>query len=99
MIESVATVPTDRPERYLKQLISHLGTQIDAEKSEDGHSGTLIFSAGSCALTAEPGKLHMTARAQDPERLAAVEDVVARHLVRFGEKEALAVEWSGAVGS
>ena len=97
MIESVANVATDRPERYLKQLISHLGTQIDAEKSEDGQSGALIFSAGNCALTAEPGTLRMTARAQDVERLAAVEDVVARHLVRFGEKDALVVRWSAAV--
>ncbi|MEY9893334.1 hypothetical protein ABIA35_003793 [Catenulispora sp. MAP12-49] len=96
MIESVANVPTDRPERYLKQLISHLGNTIDAEQSEDGHTGTLIFSHGNCALTAEPGTLRMTARAEDAERLAAVEDVVARHLVRFGEKDALVVQWSAA---
>jgi len=97
MIESTANVTTDRPERYLKQLISHLGTQIDAQKSKDGQSGALIFSAGNCALSAEPGTLRMTARAADAERLAAVEAVVARHLVRFGEKDALAVVWSAAV--
>ena len=96
MIESVANVATERPERYLKQLVSHLGRQVDSEQSEDGHSGALIFSAGNCALSAEPGTLRMTARAEDAERLAAVEAVVARHLVRFGEKDALTVEWSAA---
>ena len=78
MIESVANVTTDRPERYLKQLVSHLGREVDAEQSEDGHSGALIFSSGNCALNAEPGMLRLTARAQDDERLAAVETVVAR---------------------
>lgn len=97
MIESVAHVLTARPERYLKQLVSHLGRNVDSEQSEDGQSGTLIFSSGSCALSAEPGELRMIARAEDVERLAAVEDVVARHLLRFGEKDQLVVEWSAAV--
>lgn len=97
MIESVANVTTDRPERYLKQLVSHLGREVDAEQSEDGHSGALIFSSGNCALNAEPGMLRLTARAHDDERLAAVETVVARHLVRFGEKDALVVVWSAAM--
>ena len=66
----------------------------ERQKSKDGQSGALIFSAGNCALSAEPGTLRMTARAADAERLAAVEAVVARHLVRFGEKDALAVVWS-----
>ena len=96
MIESVATVTTERPARYLKQLISHLGREVDAEQSEDGQTGTLTFCSGGCTLTAEPGTLRMTARAEDIERLAAVEAVVARHLVRFGEKDALVVEWSAA---
>lgn len=97
MIESVAHVATARPERYLKQLVSHLGRNVDAEQSEDGQNGVLIFSSGNCALSAEPGRLRMVARAEDVERLAAVEDVVARHLVRFGERDQLVVEWSAAV--
>lgn len=97
MIESVAEVATERPERYLKQLISHLGREVDAEQAEDGCSGALTFSAGNCALAAETGTLRMTARAEDAERLAAVETVVAGHLVRFGERDALVVEWSSSV--
>ena len=97
MIESVAEVATERPERYLKQLVSHLGREVDAEQAEDGRSGALTFSSGNCALAAEIGTLRMIARANDAERLAAVEAVVARHLVRFGERDALVVEWSAAM--
>jgi hypothetical protein len=97
MIESVAHVLTERPERYLKQLLAHLGREVDAEQAEDGRSGALTFCSGSCTLMAQSGALRMRAQAGDIERLAAVEDVVARHLVRFGEKEALVVEWSAAV--
>ena len=94
MIESVANVKTDRPERYLKQLVSHLGRKVDSEQSDDGASGALTFSSGSCVLTAEPGTLVLAVRAEDEERLAAVQDVVARHLVRFATQDELAVEWS-----
>lgn len=97
MIESVAEVATERPERYLKQLVSHLGREVDAEQADDGRSGELTFSHGHCTLAAGSGTLRMTARAEDAERLAAVETVVGRHLVRFGERDALVVEWSTAV--
>ncbi|GAA1993586.1 DUF2218 domain-containing protein [Catenulispora subtropica] len=94
MIESVAHVRTERPERYLKQLVSHLGRKVDAEQSDDGGSGTLTFSSGGCVLLAEPGTLVLTVRAEDEERLAAVQDVVARHLMRFATQDELVVEWS-----
>ena len=96
MIESVANVSTERPERYLKQLVSHLGRRVDSEQTEDGSAGSLTFSSGGCTLRVEPGALVMTARAADDERLAAVQDVVTRHLVRFATQEELVVEWSAA---
>jgi hypothetical protein len=94
MIESVANVKTERPERYLKQLVSHLGRKVDSQHADDGSSGRLTFSSGSCVLTADQGALVLTVQAEDEERLAAVQDVVARHLVRFATQDELAVEWS-----
>lgn len=96
MIESVANVKTERPERYLKQLVSHLGRKVDSEQSDDGSTGSLTFSSGSCTLAAHPGTLALTVQAEDEERLAAVQDVVARHLVRFATQDELIVEWSSA---
>jgi hypothetical protein len=97
MIESVANVKTDRPERYLKQLVSHMGRKVDSEQSDDGSTGSMTFSSGRCTLTAEPGTLVLTVHAEDEERLAAVQDVVTRHLVRFATQDELVVEWSGPV--
>jgi hypothetical protein len=94
MIESVAEVSTERPERYLKQLVSHLGHKVDTTMTEDGRSGALTFNSGTCALAAEPGALVMTAHAEDTELLARVQDVVERHLVRFGTQDELIVAWS-----
>ena len=51
----------------------------------------LDFSAGSCVVEALPEGVRLTAEAEDAEKLAVVEDVVARHLVRFGEKDELSV--------
>lgn len=96
MIESVANVKTDRPERYLKQLVSHMGRKVNSVQSDDGSTGALTFISGTCALTAEPGVLVLTVHAEDEERLAAVQDVVARHLVRFATQDELVVEWSAA---
>jgi hypothetical protein len=97
MIDSIAKVATERPERYLKQLVSHLGNKVETEMTEDGRSGSLTFTSGTCELAAEPGTLVMTAQAEDIELLARVQDVVARHLVRFGTKDELVVEWSEPV--
>jgi len=98
LIQSIAAVATDRPERYLKQLVSHMGRKAEADQNEAGDSGTIRFASGTCALAAEPGVLRLTATAEDTERLARVQDVVARHLVRFAAQDELTVEWAAAVG-
>jgi hypothetical protein len=92
-VQSTALVPTDRAERYAKQLLSHLGRHDNLRVTESGDQ-VLDFSAGSCVVAAEPGGVRLTAEAEDAEKLAVVEDVVGRHLVRFGEKDELAVTWS-----
>ena len=40
--------------------------------------------------------LTLTVETGDPEALAQLQDVVARHLVRFAFREELAVEWRPA---
>lgn len=97
MPRSEARVVTDRPHRYAKQLASHLGRRIDTDWSEETGTGTLSFPFGTGALTAEPGALLLTVEgpAKDLERL---EDVVGRHLVRFGAKDELVAEWRRDTG-
>ncbi|SEG40718.1 hypothetical protein SAMN04489712_10547 [Thermomonospora echinospora] len=93
MIESTARVTTDRPARYIKQLCDHLGRRVTTTVEGDTGHVALPEGAGACDLRAEDGVLVMTATAPDAEGLARVEDVVGRHLERFGTRESLTVSW------
>jgi len=91
-VQSTAIVATDRPERYIKELVSHMGHKSATELTQDG--GSITIRAGHCRLIARPGRIQMTATAPDTESLAAVEDVIARHLIRFATTDPLTVGWS-----
>lgn len=90
---STTRVAIDRPERYIKQLVSHLGQRADAELGADGR-GVILFEHGRCVLTPHSKQLAMIAEATDVEALNGVQDVVARHLVRFANNEELSVDWA-----
>ena len=94
MLTSSAVVATDAPGRYAKQLLSHLGRKNTVEPLVDApEGGRLVFAYGSAALRPQDGQLRMEASAPDAEGLAHVEDVLQRHLERFGARAELAVEW------
>jgi hypothetical protein len=86
MIESVARVATPQPERYIKQIVSHLGHRLSTRLDEDG-AGVVAFESGQCMLTAGEGVLLLAANAPDVEALSRVRDVLGRHLERFGGRE------------
>jgi hypothetical protein len=56
--------------------------------------GVIWHAAGSCSLAVDGGVLVLQASADTMEILAIVQDVVARHLMRFGAREGLTVTWS-----
>jgi hypothetical protein len=56
-----------------------------------------VFQNGTGTLTATEGAL-LLAVETDAEHLAVLEDVVGRHLVRFGTKDELVVEWRRDTG-
>ena len=95
LAETHATVLTDRPERYAKQLVSHLGRKKGGQWSPETRSGTINLSSGQATLTAKDGELHLRIVASAAE-LPRLEDVVARHLVRFGERDELTITWERA---
>ncbi|OKI18023.1 DUF2218 domain-containing protein [Streptomyces sp. CB03911] len=92
MPRSVARVATDRPARYAKQLAAHLGRRIEARWSEETGRGELTFGAGTGTLEAAPDALLLAVEGE-ADQLAVLEDVVGRHLVRFGTRDELVVEW------
>ncbi|WP_316529177.1 DUF2218 domain-containing protein [Kitasatospora brasiliensis] len=92
MPRSEARVATDRSGRYAKQLAAHMGRKIEAVYSEETGRGTLVFGAGTATLEARPDALLLAVEGER-ENLPGLEDVVGRHLVRFGAREELVVEW------
>ncbi|MEJ5927482.1 DUF2218 domain-containing protein [Corynebacterium sp. H128] len=109
---STARVATDRPARYAKQLVSHFGNHNDGHWSDDDARGDLSFvgegEASENPKKAFEGKVHVSFVAAEqtllihiegPERLIErFEQVVGKHLVRFGAKDGLHVQWRRSNG-
>jgi hypothetical protein len=91
---SVADVPTDAAARYAKQLLSHLGHKVAVEAIEgEPGGGRVVFAYGTATIIPGSDRLTLRAAATDTESLARVQDVVSRHLERFGARRAVIVEW------
>lgn len=96
MPSSRAIVSTDRSARYAKQLVSHLNRRATGEWHDAEGRGWIEFGNGRAELTAEPAALEISIEGVDVARL---EDVVGRHLVRFGAKDELSVDWTREDGT
>lgn len=94
ILRAVAHVPTAHASKYLQQLCKHFAHKIPA--TFDEAQGSLAFSLGDCRLTARGGTLELAVSSPDAAALAQLEDVVARHLVRFAFREELAIDWQAA---
>lgn len=95
---STATVATDRPGRYGKQLVSHLTRRATGEWDDDAGTGAIEFAGGRVTLTSTHGALEL-ALTSGPDEVARLEDVVGRHLVRFGARDELVVRWTRSDGT
>ena len=99
---STAVVPTDRAARFGKQLSSHLGRRHGGTWSEEDQRGSVTFEVASATLEASPEALTLTVLTDDPDAVERFENVVGRHLVRFGREANFVVTWhrsDGGAGS
>jgi uncharacterized protein len=87
-----ADVRTESPERYAKQLVSHLGHRV--EFTTVGNVSTASIGAGVGAVEVGNGVLTLHASGPDAEALDRVQDVLGRHLERFGTRQELTVVWT-----
>ena len=87
-----ADVPTDAPTRYAKQRVSHLGRRV--EWTSEGPVSTATIAGGTGTVEVGDGVLILRARAADTEALERVQDVLGRHLERFGQRNELVVTWA-----
>lgn len=90
---SEARVTTATPRRYLGQLCKHFQHKLPV--TLDGRHGSIQFQAGVCdaEATEDDSTLVLRVAAADAEALARLEDVVARHLLRFAFREEMEVRW------
>lgn len=104
MQTSQANVKTARPERYGKQLASHFSRKVEASWDDTAREGAITFPAPegagegtTCSLAAGEEVLHMRidGTADAVERF---ERVVGTHLVRFGARDGLVVQWQRGDG-
>jgi NAD(P)H dehydrogenase (quinone) len=91
-VSSRADVATATPQRYAKQLVSHLGRKL--EWSTDGAVSTARIGDATASVIVGDGVLTLTAAGDDPAAVAAAEDVLGRHLERFGARNELTVSWT-----
>ena len=90
---STASVATEKPTPYMKQLCKHFGHKVDVKFDEE--RGTIQLPMGTCELDAtRPGVLHMHASAADTESLERTQHVIGSHLERFGRRDELSVTWA-----
>jgi len=86
-----ADVATETPARYAKQLVAHLGRR--GEFTTDGERATAEIAGGTGTVVVGDGVLTLLALAPDRETLERVQDVLGRHLERFGQRNELTVTW------
>jgi caffeoyl-CoA O-methyltransferase len=92
MLYARAEVATPTPDRYIRQLVSHLSHKVTTEQQSE-RTGVIAVHDGQCTLTGAGELLVLEATADTAEGLAHIQDVVGRHLERFGARAALRVEW------
>ena len=93
MLYARAEVVTATPDRFIRQLVSHLGHKATTELRPD-ETGVIAVHDGRCTLTGAGELLVLEATSDSAEGLAHIKDVVGRHLERFGARAALQGEWS-----
>jgi hypothetical protein len=92
MSASRAEVATDAPDRYAKQLVSHLGHRVAFTSA--GGTSTAAFGEATGSVIVGEGVLTLLVHAPDEESLERVTGVLGSHLERFGQRNELAVTWT-----
>ncbi|TDU02497.1 hypothetical protein EDD99_0892 [Streptomyces sp. 846.5] len=94
-VSSHARVPTERSERYGKQLCDHAAWK--ASRAEwTPPDGVIEFpgSTGVCRVSAESDCLRLSIEAATPADLARLQQIIGGNIERFAAREGLTVTWA-----
>ena len=88
----MANIATPNARKHFVQLCKHFQHKIPANWA--ANAGSIEFLFGQCRLSGTDGELEIVLASADAAQLTQLQDVVARHLVRFAFREELAITWS-----
>ena len=91
MQHSEARIALDSPGRYLGQLCKHFAHKLPVTLEET--RGSIAFPMGICRLEAAEGLLVLQAEADGTEALERLQEVLARHLLRFAFRAPPEIKW------
>lgn len=91
LLTSRADVRTEAPDRYAKQLVSHLGRKV--EFTRHGDTSTAVIGGATAEVVVGVGVLTLRASGADEASVSTVEHVLGSHLERFGQRNELTVTW------
>lgn len=92
MLHSEARVALESPGRYLGQLCKHFAHKLPVTLEEV--RGSIAFPMGICRLEAVEGLLVLQAEAEGAEALEQLQQVAARHLLRFAFRAPPEINWT-----
>lgn len=102
ILTSTARVSAERPGRYGKQLVSHLGEKLNASWDAEAGRGSVILRAeegsATCDLVAGDGVLLVHIEAPE-ELIDRMEHVVGKHLHAFGRRDGLRIAFRRGNGA
>ncbi len=93
-VNSVAEIATPNASRYLQQLCKYFAHRVPA--SFDTATGQIEFPTGACHLDAGDGLLKLSLASPGSAGMTRLQDVVARHLLRFAFRERMQIDWQPA---
>lgn len=96
LLRSVARVETPNASRHLQQLCKHFAHELPT--TFDPADGRIEFPIGEVVLSADAAGLDLSLASETEGDRADLEDVVARHLLRFAFRDELKVNWHRAGG-
>ena len=91
-ITSTATVATDRPERFAKQLVTHLGRKVDWVT--EGRASTATFGSATARVATDDGVITLSASGATDDEVRLIEQVLGSHLERFAFRHPVDISWT-----
>ena len=92
MHKTHAIVSTQLASKYLQQLCKHFSHKVTVDFNSE--VARVDFPFGLCFMVADSDRLAFYMQSAKPEGLMRAKAVVDDHLMRFGFREELVIEWN-----